>query len=603
MDFRSLPSAPDDPRYAKRLRDIMSLLRNRKERLIEEGMLMDRATAEDDLWWFCLRCTSFESYRVAERGHPMEGELWIYHPFAFWLCRQVQEIYEEPQGGWVWIKIHRYGIKSTVVLASCRWVHSRNASATIGFWTAKQEDLGENFGRGLLAEIEHPRLQAYFPQFRNMSEAKKTGYVVDRPAGPREQSLTISSILTALVSAHPDIFILDDVVSDRLRGNVEQIKRVGDNISALAAMITPDAPVLVCNTPQDEADPLISREKDGLFAKVIYQSATEGGDFTPAGTANLHTLKFYSARRREIKNDPMYYAQFELKFVKGAGTLFDWSWMTEYNETPEQLAELSPYINIIIDGAKGTKGSDFAIVRVITWTGHDRWATLDLIRERVGQSKIFQILLGRDKTDTTSKWVEDVYCKGGIGLVEKWMKIDKSLVLWFDGQGNSGWKANFEEMARVRGIQFPGGKMPLCREWPEIHKGKGETKKWKISQLESHYQRGCAAYPAKGFHHGSVNGLAGGPDDRDTKKQFKEDEFDRMQLSGDLPFDDMLDTESNLVMEKVLKLMRRPKKGGGYSFNGIEYPAVTVNNPWGLPGGGKLVNPGGFEGGRTWLSM
>jgi hypothetical protein len=603
MNFRDLPSAPDDPRYLARLRAINSLLRNKKDRLVEQGMLMDRATAEDDLWWFCKRMTSFESYRVSERGHPMEGELWIDHPFAFWLCRQIQEFYAEPLDGWTWIKCHRFSLKTTIALAAVRWRHALNESRTVGLWTAKQEDLGDNMGRGLLEEIKHARLQAYWPQFRNLPEAKKTGYVLDRPAGPREQSLTVSSILTALVSAHPDDYLLDDVVSDRLRGNIEQIARVGNNISALAAMMPPDAPVLVLNTPQDEADPLIVREKQGLFAKVVYQSATEGGNFTPAGKPNLHTRKYFAHQRRQIKNDPMYYAQFELRFVKGAGTLFDWSWMPEYHETAEKLAEMSPYVNIIIDGAKGTKGSDFAIIRVVTWTGHEQWATLDLIRERVGQSKIFQILLGRDKTDGTSGWIDSFYLKDGIGLVEKWMRIDKNLTLWFDGQGNSGWAENFREMARIRGVQFPGGKMPTVREWPEIHRGKGETKKWKIGMLEGFYQRGCAAYPLRGFGHGSVNGLAGAADLRDTKQQFREDEFDRMQLSVDLPFDDMLDTESNLVMEKVLKLMRRPKKGGGYTLNGKEYPVATIANPWGLPGGARPVPSSGFEGGKSWVSM
>src|SRR4051794_32977184 len=141
-------------------------------------MLMDRATADDDFHYFCRRFTSFQTYKIAERGHPLNGELWINHPYSFEMCRYYQQFLVEPEDGWVWIKVHRLGLKTTLALALCLWVHSiddtkggyhRNLglSRTIGLWTHKQDEIGTGMGRGILAEIQTDRLRDHYPQFRN----------------------------------------------------------------------------------------------------------------------------------------------------------------------------------------------------------------------------------------------------------------------------------------------------------------------------------------------------------------------------------------------------------------------------------------------------
>lgn len=631
MDFRSLPPRPDHPRYKQRLKAINSLLDARQERLVEDGMWMDRHTADDDFWWFCKRFTSFSTYKVAERGHEMDGKLWIDHPYTFWLCRIYQELIVEPQEGWCWVEIHRLGLKTTTALALCLWIHSVDESAgtyprtlglsqTVGLWTHKAEDIGTGMGRGLLAEIQTDKLRDSYPQFRNLREGTKQGYVVERPPGPREQSLTIQSILTAAESKHPGVYLFDDVVTARLRGNVEQIAKIKKNLSDIAALMTPDSPCIVFNTRKDPSDPIIAREAEGLFARVIRQSATKGGDFTGRGAdakPNLHTAAFYRRRRTEIADDSIYFPEFELEFRERAGTLFSWSWMREYDQRPEDVARSSPYINIIIDGAGGTKGSDFTVIRVITWTAHNAWANLDLIRERIGSSKCMQILLGRDKDDTTTDWIERAvndswrpYCPGGVGIVEKWLQFDPHLTIWFDDHGNANWRETFLDQARLRRINF-GGKMPQVRAWPEVHilrdggskqKRSGFTKYTKIHALEPAYQQGRAAYPRAGFGHGSYNGLAGF-DKRDTLEQFKRDEFERLKLGEQLPFDDMLDTEALLVLPQAYTQMRRPAEGSGYQLGGISFPAATVENPYGLPGGPNYGTIDSMNRGRTWVSI
>jgi hypothetical protein len=611
MDFRDLPDRPDHPRYAKRYRDIEHLLRQRKDRLVEEGMWMDRFSAEDDFWWFCKRFTSFSTNKIDERGHPLHGELWINHPYTFWLARIYQEVYCEPQGGWVWIKIHRYGIKTTLALAWCLWIHAVDASETIGLWTHQLEKIGSGMGRGALAELQTPRLTDHFPQYRNLREGTKGGYVVDRPAGAREDSLSINSIMAAPESLHPRVFLFDDIITSKIAGNVDQIAKIGRNISDIALLMPPDSPVLCCNTPKDKADPLIVREREGLFARVISQAATLGGDFTPAGEPNLHTRKYFEQRRKETNDDSKYFMEFELEFRERAATLFAWSWIREYHERPEDLAKAAPYINIIVDGAKGSEKSDFSVIRVFTWTAHDAWATLDLIRERVGSSKIMQILLGRDKSDPTTDWIEEWYAPKGVGVVEKWMQIDPELTIWFDEHGNQGWLQTFLDHVRLRSIRFAGGRMPKVRKWPEIHKTRnstkdaraGYTKAWKIQELETPYQAGRVAYPARGFGHGSYNGLAGGRDPRDVLQQFREDEFERMALGEKLPYDDMLDTEAVINLPQAQIHMRRPAKGQGYQLGGVEFPAPTVDNPWGLPGGGNASMIGANMAGKTWVSL
>lgn len=629
MDFRSLPSRPDHPRYTKRVREIDTLLLQKKDRLVEEGMLKDAAMAVDDLWWFGKRFTSFASFRIAEKGHPLQGKLWIDHPFIFWLSRQYQAVYDAPAGdpfwpngepGWVWFKIHRAAMKTTLLLASILWLGARDEMETVILATHKADEIGSGMGKGLLAEIQNDKLKDHFAQFRDMREGKQLGYTLDRPAGPREQSLMVASIMTSAASIHPGRFAFDDAVSDKLRDNPGQIAVVSKNISSYVSLMPPDASVIVCNTPYDEADPWIEREKAGLFAKVISQSATSGGDFTGPGEPNLYSRKHFDIIRKQTKDDSVYFPQFELIFHRSAASVFDWAWMKEYHEDPEDLARHSPFINIIVDGAggKNKKKSDFTVVRVITWTAHDAWANLELIRERVGISKTMQILLGRDDSDPTTRWIEQpvpggfrAYSHAGVGVVEKWMQIDPNLTIWFDDHGNAGWKESFLEHIRLRSIAFAGGKVPTVRAWPEIHKtrsggeqGKsrdGFTKLWRIGQLETPYQGGKVAYPAKGFGHGCWNGVAGGPDTRDTKTQFQQDEFNRMKLDTLPPHDDMLDNESILALPQALALMRRPAKGAAYEFGGIVYPMPTIDNPFGIPGG--AIMPPMKKGGRSWVSL
>ncbi len=627
MEFRALPSRPDHPRYLKRIREIDHLLLQRKERLVEEGMLKDAAMAVDDLWWFCLRFTSFASFKIAEKGHPLQGHLWIGHPFIFWLARQYQAVYDAPAGdefwlggepGWVWFKIHRAALKTTLLLASFLWLHARDEMDTILLATHKADEIGSGMGKGMLAEIQSPRLKDSFEQFRNMREERMLGYTLDRPAGPREQSLMVASIMVSAASVHPNRFAFDDAVSDKLIDNPGQIAVVGKNISSYVSLMPPDASVIVCNTPYDSADPWIEREKAGLFARVITQAATSGGDFTPAGEPNMYTRKHFDIIRKQTKNDSIYFPQFELVFHKSAAEVFDWAWMKEYHEDPEELARQSPFINIIVDGAKGGRKSDFTVIRVITWTAHDAWANLELIRERVGLTKTMQILLGRDLSDPTTRWIEEAtpggsraYSQHGVGVVERWMQIDPNLTIWFDDHGNAGWKETFLEHVRLRTITFAGGKVPIVRAWPEVHKLRtgsekaeraGYTKLWRIRQLEEPYQQGRVAYPAKGFGHGCWNGVAGGPDTRDTKTQFQQDEFNRMKLEATPANDDMLDSESVLVLKEAQAQMRRPAKGTGFKFGGKVYPVPTIENPFGLPVSAIMPRMNS-QGGRTWVSL
>ncbi len=599
MNFRDLPDRPDHPRYEKRLRDIEHLKKQRKERLVEEGMWLDRFTAEDCFWWFCWRFTPFATYRIDEKGHDLDGELWIKHPFLFWLCRQLQEQYVEPPDGWVWMKIHRKSFKTTLLLDSFLWLLARDPTDTIALWTHKVDEIGSGMGRGLLAQLQTDELRDHWPQFRNLREGTKQGFTVDRPPGPRDQSLAILSIETSTVSLHPRRFALDDVENDQTRDNPGRILKISENISKIALMQHPGSTFTVANTPWDESGPLMTREREGGFAKVIMQTATAGGNFTPPGEPNLHTKAFFDKVRKDTKNDSLFFPQMNFEFRKGRQTLFDRSWLVEYTQRPEEIAAASPYVHILIDGAKGTSKSDFAVIRVLTWISHESWATLDLIRERIGVSAIMQMLLGRDKRDPATAWIEEFY-RWKQPLVEKWMGIDRDLTIWFDDQGNQDWKSIFTDRLSLLRINF-SGKTPNLRVWPQVHRSRENTKVSLIQDMESHYQAGHAAYPKNGFGHGSYHGLVG-QDGRDTYSQFLEDEYDRMKLGHLPPNDDMLDSEAQLGLPKTQALMRRPAKGSGYQLGGVEYPAASVSNPWGIPGGGNMVGHDPWEG-RSWVSM
>lgn len=609
MDFTDLPAGPDDPRYAKRIKSVSQLLKSKEHRLVEEGMLMDRFTAEDDFYWFLLRFTSYadpsirtpgtaqKGYRITERGHPLRGKLWIEHPFMFWYARELQRIIAEPPDGPVWICMHRIAYKSTLMQLFIPWLHTRNELETCALWTHSVDKIGSNMGRVVLDLAQGSLLVTHWPQF-DMREAKNLGYMLDRPPGPRDQSFSVYSILGSIESIHPGWFFLDDVVTQALRGNVTQIAKVSQRISAIAAAMPPDANMVCANTPWDESDPLMTRAKKGWFGRILEQWATEGGRvlerrngqmveagpaFTRRGAANLHTAAYFEGQRALINDDSVFYPQYEGKFFKSPTVLFDWGTMRLYEEDPLALAKASPFIHVIIDGAGGGKDADFCVIRVLTWTAADAFANLELIRERIGQTFALQILLGRDETDERSDWIPTTYPRyGKMGLVEYWMAIDPHLVVWFDDNTAAGWVAAFQEHQRLRRITF-GGRAPDVRRWPEVHVSRHGTKEWLIRGLERWYAGSRIAYPREGFKHGSRFGLTGSTDDRDTLEQFKQDEFSRMELGRLPPFDDMLDTERVPTMEKVMSQMRRPTAGGGYAFGEKVFPSPTIQNPWGMP--------------------
>jgi hypothetical protein len=634
MEFSALPDSPDSPRYAARAKAVASLLKAKEGRLVEEGMWMDRRTAEDDFWWFLWRFTTFadpelrnpgcgrSGYRIRERRHPLRGRLWVEHPWVHWLARQYQRLQADPAEGPVWIKAHRESFKTTLLLLFISWLHARDEMETAAVWTHSVDKIGANMGRGALENLQMGVLGDHWPQFRVLKAGTALGYTLDRPPGPKDQSFSVFSILAAIESVHPTWAFLDDVVSDRLRGNIEQIARVDGKIAAIIAALPPEAPLVFANTPHDEADPLMQRQREGGFGRIIEQWATEGGRvlereggrmveypaFTPRGEPNLRTRAFFEAKRADMRNDSIYFPQFEGIFHKSGTVLFDWEKIRKYEEKPEEIAKNSPFLNIFIDGAGGGKGADFMVIRVTAWTAHDAWANLELIRERVGQTVAMQLLLGRDETDPRTGWLPETYPRYlKRGVVEYWMEFDPQLTVWFDDNTAAGWREAFLEHIRLRQIRFANGKVPTVKKWPEVHvAAQGERPKdfgkaWHIRRLEHYYSQGKAAYPKAGFGHGSMYGLAGGQDKRDTLLQFKEDEFSRMELGGLPPFDDMLDTERVMCMEKATAQMRRPAKGGGFRYGEREFPAVTMRNPWGLPQ--TWFQQREQTGGRRWMTM
>lgn len=615
MEFADLPDRPDDPRYARRAKDIARMLKAREGRVIEEGMLMDRFTAEEDFYWFLLRFTSYadpalrtpgsknKGFRITERGHDLRGSLWIEHPFLFWYARELQRVLAEPPDGPVWVDMHRNSYKTTVLLLFACWLIARDEMETCGWWTHKVDKIGANMGRGALENIQGDAIADHWPQYRNLQQGTNLGFIVDRPVGPRDQTFSVFSILGSIVSIHPRRYFFDDIVTDALRGNVDQIAKISSKIGSVMASMPPDSTAIFANTPWDEADPLEQRKKDHWFGRVIEQWGTEGGQvlekvngrmrkvrdgFTPRGEPNLHTRKFFEDKRIAIKDDSIYFPQYEGQFFKSPTVLFDWSKIRIYEEDPVEIAKASPYVNIIVDGAGGGKGADFCAIRVITWTACDAWANLDLIRERVGQTMAMQLLLGRDETDSRSAWIPDLYRRyGKLGIVEYWMAIDPQLMIWFDDNTAAGWRAAFEEHMRLRRITF-GGRSPQVKRWPEVHANRAANKEWLIRGLEGWYAQGKVAYPkpvrdgGQGFGHGSHFGLTGSEDVRDVLTQFIEDEFSRMELGKLPPFDDMLDTERLMTMDKANSQMRRPLPGGGFSFGEKTFPAPTIENPWGF---------------------
>lgn len=542
----SLPSSPHHKLY-KELEAELDYLSDADPR---EAMLLFRATAETDLWFFQKFVCSLGSFRIKDKSHPRFGGLYVDEPWFFDRMREVQEIIETRQNR-VWIKWFRFSFKTTAVAQNgSLWILARDEMEAIAIFTHKVQQVGESMGGVILDEIKtNTILQDHWPQFRKLKEASDTRITLDRAAGPREPSLSILPILGSATSAHYTRIFNDDVTNDVIIESKQLIRKVDRQLNRQEPLRHDDTPIVFLGTVWGGNDPMVTREREGYFTKISHHPALLAGN-----VPQLRSKEFFMDKKRGIRDDFEWNAQYMLRIVSRGGRYFRDDWRRFYRYTSQQIAvAMGSSVGIVIDPAGGEEDSDFFTI-LVTCFGFDRnFYNLDFWREReLGETDVEDILFGTTSTAEADNW------KPRDGLIPRWQKIDRHLVVWVEEFGASAWLKNFRREAKLRKVEV------TFRELPKLNRSKPS----RIRFLQGPYRDGRIFDPLPktmggvGFGHGSKD------DDRDTLDQYHEDEYSLWSLAEDNTAygtvnDDGLDPRAWLVQPEVIERLAWPFIPGG----------------------------------------
>jgi hypothetical protein len=97
-----LPDSPDSPVYRELIEDINSTADE------AEARKKFRLVCEADFWFYLRYASTFGSFTINDRSHPMYGKLWADHPWVFGRCRDIQRAWDQRETGvfWNWSRYH-----------------------------------------------------------------------------------------------------------------------------------------------------------------------------------------------------------------------------------------------------------------------------------------------------------------------------------------------------------------------------------------------------------------------------------------------------------------------------------------------------------------
>lgn len=564
-----LPPSPNHRVY-RRLEAELDILYKRDPKL---ALAREAFVCLRDFYWFIYRCMPFGSYVISDPGHPMRGRLWVEHPWVFERIREIQRVIES-RISFLLFWWARHHMKTTLItVCGSLWILTRDPQETVAIFSHKVDQIGEGIvGADIRKIIEEDGLLCrLFPQFRSLSEASDTRITVGRKHGPRDPSIAIHGIKTAVQSIHPTWILGDDVVGPDTVESKQVAHRVDRMLDALIPLRGGNTPIWFVGTPWGRRDPVVQRKAAGYFSGGI--------SFHPSGRREgkpiLRTLPFLQEQYKKIQDKALADAQFDLLIRDPHKRTFRLEDLRFYIERPEFWAEASN-IHFIVDYAKGGEESDYTVILVVAIRWDRRRYILDLWREKMGQSDTLDCIFGppRYENPASERHAWKPNPTGG-GLVGRWQGYSKNPIeIWFETGGADAWVSGAKrELARIVKDEQ---RKPRCRVRAlgaaELPKGvAAKSKVSRIRILDQEFRNGMIWLPAPpptwqptepvemelvegiwrpgrtgiGFGHGSQYGRGLEPDERDTLVQFLDEEyFDWNEAEGEKSdaVDDVLDT-------------------------------------------------------------
>lgn len=552
----SLPSSPSHRLYLELEGELEYLADNDPK----AAMVLFRAVAETDFWFFQKYVTSLGSFRIRDKGHPRFGGLYVDEPWFFDRMREVQEDFEARRNR-VWYKWFRFSFKTTSICKNgSLWILARDAMETIAIFTHKVSQVGESMGGDLLDEVKSNRVLAdHWPQFRKLKEASVERITLDRDPGPKEPSISIHPVLGSATSGHYTRIFNDDVTNDVIIESKQLIRKVDKQLNRQEPLRHDDTPIVFLGTVWGGNDPMVTREREGWFEKISHQPA-----FLPGNIPQLRSKLFFDDKRRGIRDEFEWNAQYMLRIVAKGTRYFRDEWKRSYPYKPKDTAiSVGGQIAMIVDPAGGGEDSDFTTVRVFA-PGFDRNVySLDLWREHMDEVGLEDLLFGAQK-DSPGHFPTE-------GLVPRWQKVDRSLVIWVEEFGASIWVKTLRREAERRDISI------TIRELPKLQRPKSD----RIRFLQAPYREGkilepvfeMKADPASGIFGWSGGYGHGSADDpRDTLLQYYQDEFELWSLAEEnssADNDDCLDSLAWIFQPEVIERLAWPFYPGDLSAMGM----------------------------------
>ena len=592
-----LPPTPTHKVY-RQLEAELDLLYERDPKL---ALLREAYICRVDFFWFTKRCTPLGDFRIADPGHPMKGRLWIEHPWLFARIREVQKAIEA-RTSFLLFWWARHHFKSTVITVNGTvWILYRDPMETIAIPTHKIDQVGEGFvGSDIAKVMQGDRLKRIAPQFRELAECSDTRITVKRKHGPRDPSVSVHGIKTAIQGIHPTWILVEDPVGMDTVESKRTARRVDVMLDNLVPLRGGNTPIWFIGTPYGRRDPVVQRKAKGYFVGGI--------SFHPSGRKErkpvLRTLKFLDEQYRAIQDKAIAEAQFDLLIRDPHRKSFRFEDLHFYVEPPEHWA-VGSNIHMIVDYAKGGEESDYTVIQVVAIRPDRKRYVLDLVREKMGQSDTLDCLFGPPSWESATSerhvWKPNV---ADGGLVGKWQSFSKDPAqIWFETGGADAWVSGAKrELAR---LLAEGKRKYRCRiralGSAELPKGvASKTKVSRIRILDQEFRNGLIWLPAppadwltssqdaiemvkvngawvaagSGFGHGSHYGPGLEEDERDTIVQFLDDEYlDWNEAEGEKPdaVDDMLDTFSWHSLDELKHLFAGPPAWGGAGGKSGDY--------------------------------
>lgn len=249
--------------------------------------------------------------------------------------------------------------------------------------------------------------------------------------GRREPSIFCSGVDNAKTGFHPDVIIMDDLVSEKNVTTEAQLQKVIDHYRFALSLLEPDGIVIIVGTRYHMADlyghlleQIENGEEESLVHLVRPAEDADGNLFFPT-----RLTREYLAEMRAAQGSYVFSSQYMLNPVSDENAVFRESWFRYYTEedlVKPEFKIISTYITADL-AISQKETADYTVVMAVGETADKKLIILDYDRERYTPNdqinSIFKMYLKHKKRNVKAVGIETVaYQKALFYMVQDEMR-------------------------------------------------------------------------------------------------------------------------------------------------------------------------------------